>query len=400
MQSRLVPLLGSSDIGASRGFIQESPVLEDGESVSENSISITPPLKVASCKMAKSLTLPKSHRNVVVRSQSTSEIKPGAAVKPLNLEFFVSNTDPANATASSSGFIIESVSDITSSDIDQVSPVPFIEDLTVVKSPHEPPFDATSLLHQGRTSIRQSLINDQNGIFPTPVDNFHGYLSERMIRWRPSDSQYNVEATMEGKHPFQSKNFHPISSKQYGFLGGLTNWILPRNREDGSETVRATGNTDDSNTTVFFSADDFLQKNQNNKDSPDFTKLLHQHILKPNSSNSIIPSPQIERPSPNSLAVFVSPPTDIINDEPLRVNEPAYTPLAVSFNEMSLNFEKLENDGNGGYHNGLRVENDILTSIDGDVRDIIDDFDHVLAGCVNGMKKIFNSIDTFCNRIY
>lgn len=70
-----------------------------------------------------------------------------------------------------------------------------------ITSPHNP----SHIVSKNSDSIRQDVISSQNRqLFPLQ-DFFTNFVEERLVRWRPSDSQHNNELALQGRHPYQKE---------------------------------------------------------------------------------------------------------------------------------------------------------------------------------------------------
>lgn len=264
-----------------------------------------------------------------------------------------------SVTTDSSGFIIPPTTD-SGSEL-QLTPTPKeIIQSGEFASPHYPPFEAA----EKAKGIRRDIVESQN-IFTTSSSYLHRLMEERLIRWRPSESQMSMEAPLNGKHPFQSHLFDSKKDNKTIF-NSLSGWMFKQKLE-----VQETSEQEQQ---VVFRAQQL--------DSPDFNRILSLKKLKPNSSNSILSPPQEQRP---------------IDAQPLPTVEPAYTPRAIAFSEFQLNFN------NNGVSNGLpngRPLNDPNTgedfaSFEGNFVDIFDDIDNCILGWVDSITNFFESLGRY-----
>lgn len=267
-----------------------------------------------------------------------------------------------SVTTDSSGFIIPPTTD-SGSEL-QLTPTP--KEVTQSEdfaSPHYPPFEAA----EKAQGIRRNIVESQN-IFSASSSYLHSLMEERLIRWRPSDSQMSMEAPLNGKHPFQS---HLFDSKKDNrtILNSLSGWMFKQKLEEEENEQ-----TSEQEKPIFHKAQ--------LSDSPDFNRILSLKKLKPNSSNSILSPPPQERP---------------IDAQALPTVEPVYTPRAIAFSEFQLNFN------NNGVSNGLpngRPLNDPNTSEDfasfeGNFVDIFDDIDNCILGWVDDITNFFESLGRY-----
>lgn len=304
----------------------------------------------------------------------------------------------------------------------QNTPIPyeFHNQQNQFSSPHIPVFEPLAILPKRQQSIRNTLLESQNYSIGHS-DYFSGYMEERMMRWRPSDSQYNVDATMNGNHPYQSPRFDfKRDIKTNTIFNSMSKWFT----KDKSELIRndsniiSASNSNSDTTTAFFSA---LQTQQSPQplthfpplqpplkatpsehfthDSPDFNKIINSIKLKANSSNSLIPSPMFNGSPFNSMAVVISPPAgdSFVTDEPSKIPEPMYTPKAIPFNQFDLHFDKHEEDFQLDYNNNRRQHTNLLNddyseNFEGEIRDVFDDIGDIFVSCTTAVSSVLNRL--------
>ncbi|ODV81537.1 uncharacterized protein CANTADRAFT_3633 [Suhomyces tanzawaensis NRRL Y-17324] len=89
-----------------------------------------------------------------------------------------------------------------------------------IQTPHEPRYPISKM----PASIRQEIaIHNELNLF-TLSDFFQNHLEERLMRWRPSESQQNVDDALRGPHPFQTLNDQE-NVQPNSFLALLKDWF-------------------------------------------------------------------------------------------------------------------------------------------------------------------------------
>lgn len=162
---------------------------------------------------------------------------------------------------------------------------------------------------------------------------FENYMQETLVRWRPSDSQQNVEASIDGNHPFHEHNFGVNSPvKASGFF---YNWFKSK-REPPNDVE---------------------------KQLPCQSTVSHPPYINNNSSRSI--------PEGNGTMEIHS--GDITN----------YTPRAIPFQEYELNYQRKLSNGN-------EINNEqIYDSMDIDMMNLISGTDNFCCHCIGYIKQWF-----------
>ncbi|EMG49856.1 hypothetical protein G210_5300 [Candida maltosa Xu316] len=108
-------------------------------------------------------------------------------------------------------------------------------------------------------------------------------------------------------------------------------------------------------------------------------------------SNWFKPKDKVVAPSEDIASNKSSSETILISHEPDNTTpQPVYTPRGIPINEFPLNFNKDQNE------EMLRRNEDIINSLDGDVRDLIDGVDNFLSDCIGGCWDITNSATDYC----
>lgn len=262
-------------------------------------------------------------------------------------------------TTDSSGFIVPPSTGSCSDFLQTPTPNEFND---VIVSPHNPPFEA----NQRVQGIRISIIETQN-IFTAPSSRLNGLMEERLIRWRPSESQMNAEASLNGKHPFQT-SFYDCKKDSKNIFNSLSSWMFKQKLEVSETDVKQQLDKQQS------------QQGEQDSDSPDFNRILSLKKLKPNSSNSIL--------NPLNLQ-------PVINGQPLPTSEPVYTPKAIPFSEFQLNFDNEKSNGlpaqTGPQLNNFGNSED-FDSFDRNFVDIFDDIDNCVLGCIESITNTFDAL--------
>lgn len=254
------------------------------------------------------------------------------------------------------------------------SPLPFDHVEDIISSPHRPPFEYNE--NQSTTNtVMQTIINNHNaGIFPV-IDYFQDYMEERLLRWRPGDSQFNVEDTMNGAHPYQKSSFGTPSANQNGtgFFGNLYTWFGNGKKEVDNVAQK----TDAEESEIPTNGASIVPPSGNLTGC--INSFEGNFNLKPNSSNSIILSPN--RSEVSNTAIFQRH-DSILAHEPKGVEEPSFTPKAVPLNEFELNFEKR---GSRSDQQVDQAGQEIVRTMDEDVQNLVNGFDNFLFDCFGKM---------------
>lgn len=296
---------------------------------------------------------------------------------PLKL---LQNSDP------SSFFEIES--GVTSEQLEE-SPIPYNDIQATINSPHNPPFEAPIKNNQAKT-LMQGFHNPNNVILPR-ADYFEDYMEERIARWRPGNSQFNVEDTMDGNHPYQKENFElekkAAKIRPYNPFVTLRSWFNEKAAISDLENQAQDMNLRTINTNPnYFNAEDLGSQ------IPEIAQRINAIKFRINSSNSIIPKPFKTGDFQSSIVAKVAR-NSYTHQEPSPIEGPSYTPKALPFNEFDLNFETK------GCISGHKVEQDsnaIVDSMDEDVRDLLDGSDNFLFDCFRSLWYVCSSTRNAC----
>lgn len=303
---------------------------------------------------------------------------------------FSSNSKPPrsirlHASEPSSFFEIESED---SSDLAEESPILYNDIQATITTPHHPPF----LLQTGNNQnghLKSSIFFSQNNTSLTRTDYFQEYMEERIARWRPGNSQFNVEATMEGKHPYQQEHFEfeakAAKMRPYNPFMALKTWFNGKGAIPDLENQ--TQSISHSNT--------HKKTNELTQDTlgiqlPEISERLRKIEFKVNSSNSIIPKPY----KPGECSHIAKGLRDTsTKQESTPIDGPTYTPKALPFSDYDLNFETKDCFSS---HKTEHGSNAIIDSMDEDIRDLLNGFDNFLADCFRSFWNACSSTGKMC----
>ena len=269
----------------------------------------------------------------------------------------------------------------SSNSLESASPLPFNDIDVAVASPHVAPH-----VVDGKKGIplRQRIMNNyDNAIFP-PSDYFRSFMEERMMRWRPPDSQFNIEETMEGHHPFQINDetgVQKLTSKNYWneVFSSVKNWFTgePKVVPDlENQDVVVPQDNRDLNGRGLSLRRSVSRVNLDNTDFNSYTldllKRAKEIPFQANSSNSFIPPHQQPSNEGHSTNNVTSRRKSGVNKEPTHPEDPIFTPRGSPFAESVLNFEKREAKKSSMDQEGIVIFN----ALDEDVRDLLNTFDN------------------------
>lgn len=285
------------------------------------------------------------------------------------------NSDP------SSYFEIESGE--TSEHLDE-SPITYNDIHATITTPHHPPF-APPVDNTQRRQLEHYIAKENNVKL---TDNFHDYMEEMMARWRPGNSQFNIEAAMNGNHPYQQDSFElkkkVAKFKPYNpfitFKGWINEKVAIPDLENLPHDVRNTNLSRIITEEVVFPM-------------PDIAKRINEIDFKSNSSNSILPRPLRENEPRGSGSKLKQNP--LTCSEPSPIERPSYTPKALPYNDFDLNFETK------GCVSGHRLEHGtdtIIDSMDEDVQNLLNGFDNFLFECFRSFRHLLHSGKACTNR--
>lgn len=262
--------------------------------------------------------------------------------------------------------------DITSDEFhEQESPFEYPHLNSLISSIHEPPFEAVK-----NPSIRNDL-NSQVSIF---LGRFQNYMEERLIRWGPSDSQFNNQATVDGHHPYQISNFQAGQEPEYSIFRSFKNWLASPDPQDTTQPLS--------------------HHLPPQTPAPLLSKILAKLDLKPNSSNSILPTFDVSRrhyeperslnynKMDQRTGDYSRNQDNYAHSAPARFHDHIqlnYTPRAIPLSDFILTFEKPAQ--------GHTVrEHEILEGLDEDVQDLINGVDNFIMSFLCGAWDIMSSI--------
>ena len=300
-------------------------------------------------------------------SSFSSNSKPQGSIK-------LHNSEP------SSFFEIES--EVTS-ELEEESPILYSDIQATITSPHHPPF-ALPIESNQRKILRPNNLFSHNNASLTRADYFQDYMEEIMARWRPGHSQFNVDDTMDGKHPYQQETFE-LEAKAYNPFITLKAWF---NRK------AAIPDLENQNQTINHSKTD-KERNKPMRDTlvpqlPEISERLKKIEFKINSSNSIIPKPFKPGECSHVTKVLRQSSTQ---QELTPIDGPSYTPKALPFNDYDLNFETKDCFSS---HKPEKGSNAIIDSMDEDIRDLLNGFDNFLSDCFQSFLNACSSTGKMC----
>mmetsp|Transcript_7446 Transcript_7446/g.9404 ORF Transcript_7446/g.9404 Transcript_7446/m.9404 type:complete len:508 (-) Transcript_7446:159-1682(-) len=302
---------------------------------------------------------------------------------------FSSNNKPPRSirlhnSEPSSFFEIESED---TSELAEESPILYNDIGDTITTPHDPPF---SLQTRNKSEyIKPNIFFSHNNASLTRPDYFQEYMEERMARWRPGNSQFNVEDTMEGKHPYQQEHFeleakaakirpsNPFMALKTWFDGKI---VIPDIENQMQSTTHGKKNEKTSE----------LMQDALEFQLPEISEHLRKINFKVNSSNSIIPKPF----KPGECSHITKGLRDTgIKQESTPIDGTTYTPKALPFNDYDLNFETKD------YFSSPKIEqgsNAIIDSMDEDIRNLLNGFDNFLADCFRSFWDVCTSLRNIC----
>ncbi|CUM64365.1 uncharacterized protein PRCAT00001967001 [Priceomyces carsonii] len=270
---------------------------------------------------------------------------------------------------------------------------------------HKPPYDPLFADNPvAGSSIRQGVILQQSSRFLPMIDYFQEFMEERLIRWRPSESQFDNEASMNGRHPFQQLTDIPSKSdSSKRIFTSLRNWFISEKAltNDLENNISGIKGSSGPNCCADLSSSRSFSKQtaKNSKKVPkygDFAAYLNNFNLKPNSSNSMLsvahPSPALSHnASPDNVAITLT-------EEPAMIQELQYTPRALPLKDFELNYERknMEQSSERQDQNG----NEIINSMDEEIRDLIDGVDNFLSDCISNIWTCLQETSRCCFGCY
>lgn len=220
----------------------------------------------------------------------------------------------------------------------------------------EPANDNVPINVSAPLQLRSSLINES--MFYSG-DAFRECMEERLLRWKPTDSQHNAELILSGRHPYQAKKFG-VKSGVSGNSSSLfsMNWFSSKSKDTSTAFVTA------STTPVPITC-----PQQPSPNDPDIDHMLKQVHFNANSSNSILPATTID----SNAAILLTTGEELIHP---------YTPNAIPLAGFQLNFNRCRNqqlEGNGN----------IYDSMNHDIIRILDGSDNFLTTCFQSIIDMF-----------
>lgn len=251
---------------------------------------------------------------------------------------------------------------------------PFFQQPRPILQSNEPKFPDFS---RHASQIRLSLLVQPN-LFT--VDTFQDFMEERLVRWRPSDSQHNTTLITEGLHPYAENNFgKKPAPKKTGSLN-IFNWFSSRpNSNVDLEKQEIQTEAYYTAQPATFNEPDSTSNNPSNE----LDMALRSVALnaKQNSSNSILPRTLSRMAHTNSATYTPEYILDntkhhntLKNDNTLEPANnqhsatsigPSYTPKAIPFSDFELNFNTRHPDPMDTTNGIDSFGNDVLELING-----------------------------------
>lgn len=305
-------------------------------------------------------------------SSFSSNSKPQGPIK-------LHNSEP------SSFFEIES--EVTS-ELAEESPILYSDIQATITSPHHPPF-ALQIENNQRNILKRNNLFSHNNASLTRTDYFQDYMEERMARWRPGHSQFNVDDTMDGKHPYQQETFEletkAAKINPYNPFITLKAWFNGKAAVPDLENQTQTINHSKAN----------KERNEPITDTlgpqlPEISERLKKIEFKINSSNSIIPKP-FKPGECSHVTKFLS--HSSTQHELTPIDGSSYTPKALPFNDYDLNFETKDCFSS---HKTEQDSNAIVDSMDEDIRDLLNGLDNFLSDCFQSFWNACSSTGKMC----
>lgn len=295
-----------------------------------------------------------------------------------------------------SGFNI--LSDSSSNQDD--SPIPYKDIEATVTTLHLPPF--VSDLNQSK-GIRQTIVeHNDHRLFPSP-DYLRNYMEERLVRWRPTDSQFNIDETMNGEHPFQvqgNTEQKGNSSESFYIVNLIKSWFTSTE----AMSMEVEENPCIANKPVIEKSK-MGSSNMAHRDIPTFKTITSKDItplpmkndigellkdmrFKENSSKSMLLPLHMHSLSQRTDAAVVMVGTARTLSEPSPVEEPLYTAKAMPFCDSDLIFEKRLSPSEVN----LQGSGENIMSAMDDVPQLLFGVDNMFSGCLDGLSQFFTSI--------
>lgn len=176
-----------------------------------------------------------------------------------------------------------------------------------MKSPHEAPYEPGV---PARNQIRDEVVLNHNNLLFPNADRFVNLIEERLVHWRPTDSQQNAEQLLDGQHPYQVHQ----SRNSKGVIDVIKDWFSrPKVISQPSEPIAARSSVGDYRTPT----------------TADILRVFKNIQLKANTEESIVDfSSRARTGSTNPVTLLTTGSTY------------ARTPQALTFPEFEINYMK------------------------------------------------------------
>ncbi|ABN64406.2 predicted protein [Scheffersomyces stipitis CBS 6054] len=277
---------------------------------------------------------------------------------------------------SSSSFEIDTAS--PTDDYCDESPFPHLEYSII--SPHEPPYEPITLAQE--ISIRKEVASRQHNLLPTG-DYLQEYMEDRLVRWRPSDSQHNNELSINGNHVYQ-QDVSLQRAQSRGMFSNFGTWFSRMYKETPPPpTEQPAPNTEETSSLQQSPVE--LRLVQRSADIPDYRDILSNVQFKPNSSISCLPKTTTKMRDNHSHIT-------IVVNEPTAAEIPLYTPNGMPLKQYLLDFEKEDS------HNESRGDsNAIFNSLDQEVRELISGVDNFILDFFSQSWQCITNVVSGCS---
>ncbi|CAH6719309.1 hypothetical protein CLIB1444_02S05556 [[Candida] jaroonii] len=223
---------------------------------------------------------------------------------------------------------------------------------------NSPPLDTLTEL-----GIRKSIISDFSF---TSGDAYQDYLEDRLVSWRPSESQHNTNIILNGKHPYNAETFGQPPRTNSGLFS--FNWFSTKNNNDIEKQLNHQSPQEPrkSNSTAFYTASEFSSPNQ------EIRNLLKTVQFQPNSSNSFLPRTKTLR---SNAAIH----NTTAGESPTEL---AYTPYAIPLSEFELNYNRRSR----GEEVDINAHYDLLGD---EMLGIVNGSENFITSCFQGLSSLF-----------
>lgn len=215
--------------------------------------------------------------------------------------------------------------------------------------PHVPPYNITnSLVDANVGSVRSRVIQEQAARMYPAFDRLQDVMEDRIVRWRPPQSQHGTDSVIQGNHIYQQQPESEVNGA-WDWLC-LWTWFGKLALSHGCENL----------------PQDRLQPTHTTE-LPDLElQPLDLAQFKPNSSRSFLDG-GISRPSVVNHGVPLSP----------------MTPKAVLWTDFELHYDKQEDPNYVVQHD----THELISSMDQDVQNLVDGVDNFITGCFSSITN-------------